>query len=175
MRYLLMPLLTVLLSGVLVVGTNEVVATPTDDIFGPFDRDYVTTCTHGEKVRKVGVHYLHETESVPCEVRYYKPTELPDEDYRVLWRARNTEGYCERKGALLVRRLRGWGWQCGQAEATGASSDSNSDSDNDSNSTGNRSDSSSGSTGNSSDDNSSGSTDDSNSNCNRYGGYYCGG
>ena len=110
--YLIVPLVAIALSGAVAVSSDN----PSDDIFGPFYNGYTTACkyTEGNLLRVVGVHYVDETSHVPCEVRYHKPTEHPEAGYRVLWHAHRTEGYCERKAKLLVNRLEGWGWQCGE-------------------------------------------------------------
>ena len=112
--YLLVFFLAIALNS----GSTPVAADSSDDVFGPFGNGYTITCQHtrSAKERMVRVHYLEEDSQLPCEVRYYKPTERPHESYRVLWYARNTEGYCERKAELLVNRLRGWGWQCSEPE-----------------------------------------------------------
>lgn len=110
----LMSLLAIMLSG---ANDSD---NPSEDIFGPFYNGYMMTCQYNHNdndhdnnmTRVVSVHYLDGESHVPCEVRYHKPTEQPDTGYRVLWHAHNTEGYCERKAELLVKRLEGWGWQC---------------------------------------------------------------
>jgi hypothetical protein len=67
-------------------------------------------CTIGELSRRVET--LYETGvTVPCEVHYYKDTEMPGER-QVLWRAANEEGYCEARTAELIEKLRGMGWTC---------------------------------------------------------------
>ncbi len=111
--YFIMPLMAIALSGAISVGDSN----SSDDIFGPFYNGYTTTCEHssGNLVRTVRVQYFDKDSHLPCEVRYAKPTEHPDAGYRVLWHAHNREGYCERKAKLLVGRLAGWGWQCGEA------------------------------------------------------------
>ena len=49
--------------------------------------------------------------SVPCEVHYYKDSEMPGEK-QVLWTASTQAGYCEAKTEEFVAKLREWGWQC---------------------------------------------------------------
>ena len=164
--YLIMPILAIALSGAVTVSSDN----PNDDIFGPFHNGYATTCRHTDRdmMRIVSVHYLDEESHVPCEVRYHKPTEHPEAGHRVLWHAHRTEGYCERKAKLLVKRLEGWGWQCGAPvwyEDTGArgnahSSDESSSASGD---TDNRGDTESGDSA----------TAPTVGDCNRYGGYYC--
>ena len=111
-HYLVMPLVAMALSGAITVNGDN----PNDGIFGPFNNGYTTTCKHsdGNLLRMVRVQYLDAESHVPCEVRYAKPTEQPNAGYQVLWHAHHTEGYCERKAKLLVSRLKGWGWQCGE-------------------------------------------------------------
>ena len=80
--------------------------------FGQGSQNY--QCTFGDMQRRVEI--LYETGvTVPCEVHYYKDTEAPGEQ-KVLWRALNESGYCERKTEELIAKLRGWGWTCGQAD-----------------------------------------------------------
>ena len=50
--------------------------------------------------------------TVPCEVHYYKDTEMPGES-QVLWTATTEAGYCESKAEEFVAKLREWGWDCG--------------------------------------------------------------
>ncbi len=110
MRVYLMVFLGVLaLSGVAPASASD-----DDDVFGPFYNGYTTTCQHGSKERLVRVAYLADAQHVPCEVRYAKPIERPEAGWLVLWHAHHTEGYCERKAELLISRLTGWGWQCGE-------------------------------------------------------------
>jgi len=59
--------------------------------------------------------------AVPCEVHYYKDTEVPGEG-QVLWRASNDAGYCEAKAAEFFEKLRGMGWTC-WSDSEGAASD----------------------------------------------------
>jgi len=67
-------------------------------------------CAIGEVMRRVEI--LYETGvTVPCEVHYYKDTEMPGER-QVLWRAANEEGYCEARAAEFIDKLRGMGWTC---------------------------------------------------------------
>jgi hypothetical protein len=49
--------------------------------------------------------------SVPCEVHYYKDSELPGEK-QVLWTATTEAGYCEARTEEFVAKLRSWGWEC---------------------------------------------------------------
>ena len=67
-------------------------------------------CSIDEVIRRVEVVYETGV-TVPCEVHYYKDTEMPGER-EVLWRALNEEGYCEARATEFVERLRGMGWTC---------------------------------------------------------------
>lgn len=77
-------------------------------------------CSHGDLQRRVEIVYETGV-TVPCEVHYYKDTEVPGER-QVLWRALNQEGYCEEKTRDFVAKLSAWGWQCDQ-QGNGAASD----------------------------------------------------
>ncbi len=55
--------------------------------------------------------------TVPCEVHYFKDTEMPGEN-QLLWTATTEAGYCESKADEFVAKLRDWGWEC--ARASGA-------------------------------------------------------
>ena len=158
--YLIMPLLAIALSGAVTVSNGN----PNDDIFGPFYNGYATTCKHtdGDMERIVSVHYLDKESHLPCEVRYQKPTEHPDAGYRVLWHAHRTEGYCERKAKLMVSRLQGWGWQCGEPVWYEDAGDHGNAQSNDESS----SESDDAESGNSA-------TAPTINDCDRYGGYYC--
>jgi hypothetical protein len=74
-------------------------------------------CALDEVTRRVEIYY--ETGStVPCEVQYFRDTEMPGQR-EVLWRAQNEEGYCEARAAELVEKLRGMGWTCWAAGDSG--------------------------------------------------------
>ena len=83
-------------------------------------------CALDEVTRRVEIYY--ETGStVPCEVQYFKDTEMPGER-EVLWRAQNEEGYCEARAAEFVEKLRGMGWTCwAAAESDAAAQDDDTD------------------------------------------------
>ena len=49
--------------------------------------------------------------TVPCEVHYFKDTEMPGES-QVLWTATTEAGYCESKAEEFLAKLREWGWDC---------------------------------------------------------------
>ena len=56
--------------------------------------------------------------TVPCQVQYYKDTELPGE-VQTLWNAETDASYCDSKAAEFAAKLEGWGWNCaagGQAD-----------------------------------------------------------
>lgn len=68
------------------------------------------TCHQGKLTRNVTVFYPEEPARLPCEVFYSKPTEnvMP----RATWNSQHEAGYCERKAAAFVDKLRSLGWQC---------------------------------------------------------------
>lgn len=83
--------------------------------FGQGPQNY--QCSYGDLQRRVEI--LYETGvTVPCEVHYYKDTELPGVR-QVLWRALNEAGYCERKTEEFIAELQEMGWDCGQANEAG--------------------------------------------------------
>lgn len=49
--------------------------------------------------------------TVPCEVHYYKDTELPGQN-QVLWTADTDAAYCETKAQEFAAKLGEWGWDC---------------------------------------------------------------
>ncbi|HSD70782.1 MAG TPA: hypothetical protein VLB07_14580 [Woeseiaceae bacterium] len=67
-------------------------------------------CTLGDLVRRVEIYYEPGRE-VPCEVHYYKDTEMPGER-QVPWRAQNEAGYCESRAAAFIEQLKSQGWDC---------------------------------------------------------------
>jgi hypothetical protein len=83
-------------------------------------------CALDEVTRRVEIFYETGV-TVPCEVHYYRDTEMPGER-QVLWRARNEEGYCEARAAELVEKLRDLGWTCW---AVGGASDEPAEDDTD--------------------------------------------
>ena len=68
------------------------------------------TCQKDELTRQVVVFYPQAPARLPCKVFYSKPKEnvLP----RVLWQAKNTQNYCERKAAAFIEKLSSSGWRC---------------------------------------------------------------
>jgi hypothetical protein len=68
------------------------------------------TCQKAELTRQVVVFYQQAPARLPCKVIYAKPEEdvLP----RTLWKATNTQNYCEHKAAEFVEKLSSWGWFC---------------------------------------------------------------
>jgi hypothetical protein len=74
-------------------------------------------CTLGDLVRRVEI-YSEPGREVPCEVHYYKDTEMPGER-QVPWRAQNEAGYCETRAAAFIEQLKSQGWDC-QVSAAGA-------------------------------------------------------
>lgn len=79
-------------------------------------------CSFGELQRRVEI-LTEPGVAVPCEVHYYKDTEAPGEK-QVLWSAASQEGYCESKTEEFIAKLEGWGWDCGQGEASMPSAES---------------------------------------------------
>ncbi len=67
-----------------------------------------TVCTYDARQRTIEVIYTGEG-LVPCAVQYTKATST-----ETLWQAQLEEGYCEEKAAALIKKLTGWGWQCGE-------------------------------------------------------------
>ncbi len=49
--------------------------------------------------------------TVPCQVQYYKDTELPGE-VQTLWTANSDPSYCDSKAAEFAAKLEDWGWSC---------------------------------------------------------------
>ncbi len=68
-----------------------------------------TTCTQGQLSRQIEVVYVNPDLALPCEVLYDKRDEGSQ---RILWRAENSQGYCEEKAEQLIQKHRAWGWQC---------------------------------------------------------------
>lgn len=78
-------------------------------------------CSLGELTRRVEIFYEPGV-TVPCEVHYYKDTEMPGER-QVLWRATNEEGYCEARAAEFIAKLEEMGWACREGAAAAAASE----------------------------------------------------
>lgn len=68
------------------------------------------SCTLDGLVRRVEIYYEPGRE-VPCEVHYYKDSEVPGER-QVPWRAQNEAGYCESRAAAFIEQLKSQGWDC---------------------------------------------------------------
>jgi len=67
-------------------------------------------CSFGNLQRRIEI--LSEPGvSVPCEVHYYKDSEMPG-TRQVLWSAGSEAGYCEARTEEFVAKLREWGWEC---------------------------------------------------------------
>ena len=73
-------------------------------------------CSFDGKQRRIEI-LTEPGVTVPCEVHYFKDTEMPGES-QVLWTATTEAGYCESKAEEFVAKLREWGWDC--APASGA-------------------------------------------------------
>ncbi len=72
-------------------------------------------CSYADMQRRVEI-YHEPGVNVPCEVHYYKDSEMPGER-QVLWSAQSESGYCERKTSEFITQLEAWGWDCGQGAA----------------------------------------------------------
>ncbi|MCH7503997.1 MAG: hypothetical protein IIA10_11690 [Proteobacteria bacterium] len=72
-------------------------------------------CSYADMQRRVEI-YHEPGVNVPCEVHYYKDSEMPGER-QVLWSAQSESGYCERKASEFIAKLEGWGWDCSQGAA----------------------------------------------------------
>ena len=68
-------------------------------------------CSFDGKQRRIEI-LTEPGVTVPCEVHYFKDTEMPGES-QVLWTATTEAGYCESKAEEFVAKLREWGWDCG--------------------------------------------------------------
>jgi|TARA_Y100000310_G_scaffold338011_1_gene426538 hypothetical protein len=80
--------------------------------------NYSYVCSHDGNERRIEVVYLSEDKRVPCEVRYIK-----DSAAKVLWNARQQEGFCESKAESFAEKQKSWGWSCNRSdESDGASS-----------------------------------------------------
>ena len=79
-------------------------------------------CSLDEITRRVEI-FSEPGVTVPCEVHYYKDTEMPGER-QVLWRAMNEEGFCEARVTEFIEKLRDMGWTCWDAGAPAAQSES---------------------------------------------------
>jgi len=82
--------------------------------------NYSYFCEHGGGKRTIAVVYVQGT-PVPCEVTYEKE----DGDFQVLWRAENSQGYCENKADEFVMKQEDWGWSCDRVHGVPAASESN--------------------------------------------------
>ena len=78
-------------------------------------------CSQAGLERRVEIYHEPGVD-VPCEVHYYKDTEMPGER-QVLWSAQSESGYCERKTTEFIAKLEAWGWDCGQAAAPAGGAD----------------------------------------------------
>lgn len=65
------------------------------------------TCQHGDATRIIEIAYL-QGKAVPCEVSYQKE----NGDFQILWRAENSEGYCETRADAFLQKQASWGWLC---------------------------------------------------------------
>ncbi len=87
-------------------------ASPEPPITTPEDLTGIRySCAQQGLTRRIEVYYLNAPEAVPCEVNYYKDSEVPDTK-QTLWQAQSSQGYCEDKAQGFVAKLSNWGWDC---------------------------------------------------------------
>lgn len=77
-------------------------------IFAQANTSYV--CTYDDMQRRIEI-LTEPGVTVPCQVQYYKDTELPGEVH-TLWTANSDAAYCDTKAQEFVAKLEGWGWSC---------------------------------------------------------------
>ena len=74
-----------------------------------------TRCVRGDDaIRRVAIEVQDPSRDVPCEVVYWKDTEVPGVR-TVLWSAQTDAAFCARKAEELVDTLEGGGWSCAAA------------------------------------------------------------
>lgn len=64
-------------------------------------------CSLEDSKRLIQIVYLVPGQEVPCEVHYHK-----DGEQKLLWRAVNQAGFCERKADDLADQQQEWGFSC---------------------------------------------------------------
>lgn len=64
-------------------------------------------CSLENTERLIQIVYLVPDQEVPCEVHYHK-----DGEQKLLWRADNQAGFCERKAENLADQQQEWGFSC---------------------------------------------------------------
>lgn len=64
-------------------------------------------CSLEEAERLIQIVYLVPEQKVPCEVHYHK-----DGEQKLLWRAVNQTGFCERKADDFADQQQEWGFSC---------------------------------------------------------------
>lgn len=79
---------------------------PTEDNMGAA---YV--CTLNDQQRRIEIDLLNAPDPVPCEVNYYKDTEVPGAK-TTLWTAQNDALYCEGQAKSFVEKLESMSWSC---------------------------------------------------------------
>lgn len=65
-------------------------------------------CKQGKSVRKVDIVYEAEGKKAPCSVKYTKE----DGTEKTLFTAKAEEGYCEKKSAEFMEKMKTNGWVC---------------------------------------------------------------
>ncbi len=87
-------------------------ASPEPPITTPEDLTGIRySCAQQGLTGRIEVYYLNAPEALPCEVNYYKDSEVPDTK-QTLWQAQSSQGYCEDKAQGFVAKLSNWGWDC---------------------------------------------------------------
>ena len=76
-------------------------------------------CAQGSTIRTVQITYWNEGGRPLCRVMYRKPSERPG-FMHVIWTGRDVSDTCERKAAVFLDKLRGWGWNCDGSPASSA-------------------------------------------------------
>ncbi|MFZ3229507.1 MAG: hypothetical protein WA160_04830 [Pseudobdellovibrio sp.] len=69
---------------------------------------FAVDCKKGQIVRKVEVNYEVEGKKAPCSVKYTKE----DGTEKILFTAKAEEGYCEKKSANFIEKMKVLGFDC---------------------------------------------------------------
>jgi len=69
---------------------------------------FASECKQGKSVRKVDIVYEAEGKKAPCSVKYTKE----DGSEKTLYTAKAEEGYCEKKSAEFMDKMKASGWVC---------------------------------------------------------------